>query len=408
MHNYYVHVTSVCSVQFMKVSTCSLTHTQSKAYAKAQGLPTTWSQEDQGYIARWYSYYTAEGYETGSSRPGIRKVLIAIFILLNLFVLHANITVGRKWYYRFYNILKESSEQASRIYRAAGITMAAFNFLYLTTTVVLYTKYDIPPIHRAKCTTLADSECSPPHTSTLYKDEVTSFIVKVVVLLIAIITALLVAIKSTMKSTLPTVGRCSKFLRYAWIILLWNYFVFVQIWAGLASLPLCIFLIISPLQNLSILCAVVLFILLIAMSVACLLQLGDIQMRTCNYKSNSKVCAHFSRWSIVLPLSLTLATLYFLLSPSTGELSSVRKVLFSLLPPLVLSVLAWVVKRRFLKKNTHMEKQKKTERQLSVQSISTEEDYLQDTENGNLEGSDEEQRSLLTEALVNSDISDIV
>ena len=392
---------------------CSIIHecvhisfnTQSKAYAKVQGLPTTWSQEDQGYIAKWYSYYTAEAYETGSIRPGIRKLLLAIFILLNLFVLHANITVGRKWYYRFYNILKESSEQASRIYLVAGITMATINFLYLTTTVVLYTKYDIPPIHRAKCTALAVSECSPPHTSTLYKDEVTSFIVKVVVLLTAIITALLVAITSTMKSTLPTVGRCSKCMR---IVQLWNYFVFVQIWAGLASLPVCIFLIISPLQNLSILCAVVLFILLIAMSVACLLQLGDIQIRTCNYKSNSKVCAHFSMCSIVLPLSLTLATLYFLLSPSTSELSSVRKVLFSLLPPLVLSVLAWVVKRRFLNKNTRTEKQKKTERQLSVQSISTEEDYLQDTENGNLVGSDEEQRSLLTEALANSDISDIV
>ena len=33
---------------------------QSKAYAKAQGVPATWSQEDQGYIARWYSYYSAE------------------------------------------------------------------------------------------------------------------------------------------------------------------------------------------------------------------------------------------------------------------------------------------------------------------------------------------------------------
>jgi len=86
------------------------THSQSKAYAKAQGVPTTWSQEDQGYIARWYSYYIAEGYETGSIRPAIRKLLLAIFILINLFVLHTNITVGRKWYYKFYGILKESSD----------------------------------------------------------------------------------------------------------------------------------------------------------------------------------------------------------------------------------------------------------------------------------------------------------
>jgi len=281
--------------------------------------------------------------------------------------------------------------------------MAAFNFLYLTAIVVLYTKYDIPPIHKAKCTALSDSECTPPHTSTLYKYQVTSLIVKVVVILTAIIISLLVAIKSTLKSTLPAAGPCNKCLR---MMLLWNYFVFVQIWAGLSSLPLCIFLIINPLQNLPILCAAVLLILLIAMSVACLLQLGDVQIRMCNHNSNSEVCVHFSRCSILLPLSFSLAALYFGLSPSTSELNSVRKVIFSLLPTIMLSVFAWVLKRRFLNHNMRMQKQKKTERQLSVQSILTEKEYLQDTEtDGNLVG---EQRNLLTEALLNGDISYIV
>ena len=34
--------------QFSKVNFLNM---QSKAYAKAQGVPATWSQEDQGYIA---------------------------------------------------------------------------------------------------------------------------------------------------------------------------------------------------------------------------------------------------------------------------------------------------------------------------------------------------------------------
>ena len=63
---------------------------QSKAYAKAQGVPTTWSQEDQGYIARWYSYYSAETCcEDEAIRSAIRKILLAIFILLNVIALHA-------------------------------------------------------------------------------------------------------------------------------------------------------------------------------------------------------------------------------------------------------------------------------------------------------------------------------
>ena len=65
---------------------------QSKAYAKAQVVLATWSQEDQGHVARWYSYYCAEAYFK-SKRIGqyIRIVLLAVFILLNLFILHCNI-----------------------------------------------------------------------------------------------------------------------------------------------------------------------------------------------------------------------------------------------------------------------------------------------------------------------------
>jgi len=78
------------------------------------------------------------------------------------------------------------------------------------------------------------------------------------------------------------------------------------------------------------------------------------------------------------------------------------------MPPIVLSVFAWVFKRRFLNHNMRMQKQRKTERQLSVQSILTEEEHLPDIEqNGNLLGPNEEQRGLLT-TLQNGDISDIV
>ena len=88
----------------------SVVDMQSKAYAKAQGVPTTWSKEDQGYIATWYSYYSAESYY-GPQNLGIRKVLLTIFILLNLFILHTTITHGVEWYCRFYDILKERSQQ---------------------------------------------------------------------------------------------------------------------------------------------------------------------------------------------------------------------------------------------------------------------------------------------------------
>ena len=114
---------------------------QRKAYAKAQGVPATWSQEDHGYIARWYSYYSAETCcEDEAVSSAIRKILLAIFILLNFIVLHTTITHGVSWYCRSYEILNERSQQASCIYLVAEMI---FNALYLIATVLMYMDNDI-------------------------------------------------------------------------------------------------------------------------------------------------------------------------------------------------------------------------------------------------------------------------
>ena len=166
---------------------------QCKAYAKAQGVPTSWSQEDQGYIARWYSYYSAQAYYRNKEiGENIRKVLLIVFILLNLFILHITVTYGTKWYCRFYEILNDRSQKASSIHVAVGTTMTIFNFLYLTATVGMCTlKRNIPPINIPECTAISSWGCSPPHDSSLYKDMLAAFIIKMLVILIAVIINLL-------------------------------------------------------------------------------------------------------------------------------------------------------------------------------------------------------------------------
>ena len=133
----------------------------SKAYAKAQGVPTTWSQEDQGYISRWYSYYCVEAYFRSKR---IRKVLLAIFILLNPLILHTTVTYGTKWYCRFYEILKDRSHKASSIYLVVGKTMSIFNIFCLTATVGR-AKHGI---YTSECTAISHWGCSPFYDSSLY------------------------------------------------------------------------------------------------------------------------------------------------------------------------------------------------------------------------------------------------
>jgi len=202
------------------------------------------SQEDQGYIARSYGYYDAEGYGTETTESKIRKVLLTIFILLDLFVLCTTITHGKKWYCNLYDTMKKHSAKVSNICSAAGISMAMFNCVYLISSVLLHTKYFV---HSGQSGCHFCSQ--PPHTSSYYKDEVAALTVKGAVFLFAIITELLVAIQISSKVILPIENSYNKCLRFYQIILLWNTFVFVQIWVGLVLLPACIFLIIAPLQT---------------------------------------------------------------------------------------------------------------------------------------------------------------
>ena len=355
---------------------------QSKAYAKAQGVPTTWSQEDQGYIARWYRYFSAEPYfKSKEIGENIQKVLFAIFILLSLFILHTTVTYGTKWYCRFYEILKfnDRSQKASSIYLAVGTTVTIFNLLYLTATVgACLVKHSVPPIYISECTAISHWGYSPSHDSSLYKDVLAAFITKMSVTFIAIIIDLLVAFKAVMKIPFFTASwwHTSKYSRVVQTILLGNTFVFVQIWVGLICLPACMLLLITPLQTLSVLCATLLAVAFVTAFIVYLLQFRKMcNVRACNF---GRECSYFSWNFILVAITVVLVSaitiLYFELLPQGVHLST-RGVIFSLIPPIALSMTSWVVKRKFLSKNST---KRKPEKQLSISSMSTEEEDLQD------------------------------
>ena len=380
---------------------------QSKAYAKAQGLPATWSQEDQGYIARSYGYWETEGYGTETTGSTIRKLLLTIFILLNLFAIYTTITHGKKWYCSLHDTMKESFVQVLKIYSAAGVSMVMFNFAYLTSSVWVYVMYYT---HPSQCIDHDSDSCRPPHTSPFYKDVVTALIVKGVVIFIAIITQLLVALLISRKAILPMENRHSKCLRILQIILLWNTFVFVQIWVGLILLPACIFLIIAPLQTIPILCAAIALTPVLMLFISTLLWLANkVHIRNWDYKINAMVCIHSSRYMVFVALIVALVILYFNLSPGGTTLSSTKGIIFSFLPSILLSMTAWGIKRTFF---NSIGNGMKTRDERSVTSVSTEQEDLQATEqsvllNNVLDSDEEPTSSPLTEES-QIDISSIV
>ena len=254
--------------------------------------------------------------------------------------------------------------------------MTIINFLYLTATVgVCFIKHSVPPIYNSECTAISHWGCSPSHDSSLYKNVLAAFITKMSIIFIAIIIDLLVAFKAVMKNPLFSASRwhSSKYSRVVQTILLWNTFVFVQIWVGLICLPACMLLLITPLQTLSVLCGILLMVAFVTPLIVYLLQFG----KMCRVRASSfgRECGYISWNFILVALTATLVfaivILYFNLLPQGVHLST-RGVIFSLIPSIALSVTTWVIKRKFLSKK------KKIEKQLSISSMSTEEEDLED------------------------------
>ena len=327
---------------------------QSKAYAKAQGVPTTWSQEDQGYIARWYNYYSAESYYRSKEiGERIRIILFVVFVLLNFIILHITITYGTKWHNLY---PKNLDAEKSSIFLAVGITSIIFNLSYL-----IYSVFAYPAIARlgmAECTAISDWKCRPSHNSSLYQIELAAFIVRLLVIFSAIIIHFVVVIKSSNETEQFTPNLChhSKCYRVFHVILLWNTFVFIQIWVGLISLPAFILLLIAPLQTISALCATVLIVAFIAASILYL-------KHNCGTDKTCTIirCVHFKKiitclnflWHSILvvltdALIIGLGVLYFNLLPQGGSLS-IRAVFISLLPTVLLSLGSWVVRKKFFR-----------------------------------------------------------
>ena len=63
-----------------------------------------------------------------------------------------------------------------------------FNALYFIATVLMYLDNDIPPIQLAKCNDTSEEHCIPSHNSNIYRDKLTAFTAKMLVMFIAIIT----------------------------------------------------------------------------------------------------------------------------------------------------------------------------------------------------------------------------
>jgi len=120
-----------------------VSETQSKAYVKVQGLPTTWNQEDQGFIAKRCDYYTTEPYSNTNIVEDsifIRKLILMTFLFINLSILTAILKCG---YGKLHHRIHSSF---SPIFWAAAIAMGTMNVGHLILLIWAHSYKHLPRI----------------------------------------------------------------------------------------------------------------------------------------------------------------------------------------------------------------------------------------------------------------------
>ena len=111
--------------------------------------------------------------------------------------------------------------------------------------------------------------------------------------------------------------------------------------------------------------------------------------RTCKF---GRDCGHFLWYLILVALVAAVCTFYFYLLPQGTSISSTRGVIFSLIPPIALSMTSWMVKRKFLSKDSTKKNKVKVDERSSISSVLTQEEdsaVEQDIGQDNLMRSDE-------------------
>ena len=359
---------------------------QSKSYARHNGVPPQWEETDKGYIQEYYglhSYYLAESKYNDNDIHYIRVVMIISFTLLNTLALMGVLSYGKQCYKKVRQITSVSTRLAAVTW-AFMITALLMNLLYLSITLynMVNVKHPYPKIW--SCVISDHDWCDSMKSTKLYSDEVASLLVKLIVVPFTVVVELIIAVRLTSHTLLPfpcstaTRFQCSfrNGKRVLETVLIWNVMVFIQIVFGVALLPVGILMVIAPVTTLSCVSAVYLllpfaFIVFIAYSI--LQWCSPISFKKC---CSISTCAHLFTAIVIMSLSYSVLTLYYSVIALGVEPWSVKGSILSLLPSFLVTPLLWFAKRYFFKKDRATEKVE--QKQSTAQSENNEEEEEED------------------------------
>ena len=329
----------------------SFTAIQSKAYARDQGRPITWRDEDRGYVSLRYNYWITEGISDSCKFDSIRTTRILLFVLylsLNLLVPVLMAKFGTTCY-------RKASESmlANRptflMYWAVVIVIVFWNTLKLIGSAYVHKESRGAKLYFRTGST------------SLYSDGMAALAARITLLTLVYTLELLIAALIPKDTGLPIPSVIQRMFfcclcfsssfqsKIIQTLAVWHIMIFIQSITTNAIIA-GVFFLISPLWVILVLGVIACCLLFAVVVVAYLLHhCTTNQNEKCSCKRFAINCLSFTGIFLSFLIVLTLLLVYYLMVYKIS--GGVTGFLVSLLPPVILSLIGWCVKKTISRMN---------------------------------------------------------
>ena len=294
--------------------------------------------------------------------------VLLCYILSNTLVLYFMLRNTTQIYEKLGQVVNQSERYGRSIIKGF-VTFVAMILapLYICSITVIHAT--ISP-YTPTCSHGQYYECIPAHDIHVHREQQMSFISKTVVVSIIIPTYFIAAIYTIKTTTVRRVLSQRRYCRYLEVYLLWGLLVCIHVGVGLASLPLIIFLILIPTYTLFYLSCWVIGLTLLSLPVAALYRMCQVKWHSVDRYTPFRICDFLLLYTLATGIIVALLFLYFWFLVGGAHMYTVKGVIVSLIPPTLLSVAAFVIKRKVFpnQKLIHVAKADLNERQPLITS----------------------------------------
>ena len=316
---------------------------QAKAYAIANGIPSQWKAQYQGYVTRWYTYTANEPlYDKITDSDKLYYITLWVtFTIVNILIPFVLYRRGVQLTEVVSNFSRRICQACPAIFQASAGIIILFNTVYLVLMIGLHVRGGQPSTLCILSTTR--HRCRIPATANFNTIIIGVLMTKIALFASGVLIELVAAMKITnqLYRSFWASGKYNCVRVVAMCFTIWHCLMFIHIVFGLVSIPFVLGFIISPMHTILVMGLISGTIVCLTIALASVIHAKLWNLKLC--KAN--ICTLLENL-LILGLLIAVFATYFMVVKGGVNMTTMKGILLTLLPTLPLPVLTWMAKKK--------------------------------------------------------------